>query len=83
MKHERTKESGTITLKPGETWIVDEQCMILHKGYLADWVGYNEGMKFFLEDRPGTKDFLSPDGTVTFDIDYGTEIETAKPSSPE
>jgi len=81
MKHVRTKtvedgkasEEGSITLKPGETWVVDDQCMIMHQGYLADWVGYFKGDKFLLEDRPSTKDFLSPEGTCTFSIDYGAD----------
>lgn len=78
MKHERTGNEGKITLAPGEIWVVDEQCMIMHQGYLADWVGYFEGDKFFLasiEEKPTMKNFLSPEGTVTFHIDYGTPIK--------
>lgn len=82
MKHERTKEGGSITLKPGETWVVDEQCMILHLGYLADWVGYFKGDKFTLSDDPErVKSFLSPEGTVTFDIDYGVDPNPSPPTA--
>lgn len=75
MKHERTGSGGTITLAPGEVWIVDQQCMILHQGYLADWVGYFAGDKFFFEDRPGT--------TTTFDIDYGDDLGPENGTSPK
>lgn len=82
MKHERTESEGTITLRPGETWTVDQQCMIMHKGYLADWVGYFEGDKFILEDRPSAKDFLDANGTCTFSIDYGNDLDPSKDQAP-
>lgn len=62
----RTKH---ITLKPGERWVVDQQCMILSKGYLADWQLYEAGSVF--ENNSNQ--------TETFEIDYGEE---PKPSSP-
>lgn len=85
MKHERTGSEGKITLKPGEEWIVDQQCMIMHQGYLADWVGYFKGDTFRLSDvrdQPGVVDFLDADGTCTFTIDYGNDLEPSKDQAP-
>lgn len=52
---------GFITLAPSERWEVDQQCMVLHQGYLADWVGYNKGDVF-----QNTSQF-----EVTYEVDYG------------
>lgn len=54
-------DSSTITLQPREKWVVDQQCIILLKGYLADWAGYERGDVF--ENNSDTEQ--------TFEIDYG------------
>lgn len=73
MKHERTKEGGSITLKPGESWTVDQQCMIMAIGYLADWQPYNQGDVFL---NNGDREY-------TFDIDYGCDDPNYPPRRVE
>lgn len=52
----------TITLKPGGTWVADQQRMTYYPGnYLADWVPMNKG-------DPWRN---SAQYDVTFEVDYG------------
>lgn len=66
--------SATIKLKPGETWVADQQCMVLHIGsYLADWLPYDEGFPF--------KNHLNYE--IEINIDYGEPLETPQQSQDE
>lgn len=60
-----------ITLAPGESWVVDSDCMILAHGYLADWQHYPPGF-VFLNDTDQTRSWL---------IEYPVVVDTGLRSS--